>query len=78
MCHLSGHIGDTILLINAITETQRLDAKNPDNQEDSSSARTSRRDKPGHKKSRRKDVRCEKIDKIRDFLSNMVGGWGDP
>jgi hypothetical protein len=57
MCQLSRHIPDTILLKNAITEMQRLDAKNPDNQHNSSSARTQRRDKTDRKKSKREDVR---------------------
>jgi hypothetical protein len=45
--HISRLIAN-IILINAVTEMQTLDAENTDNQEDGSSARTSRRVKTHH------------------------------
>jgi hypothetical protein len=46
---------------------QRLDVKNPDNPEDSRSARTSRRDQPGRSQEIKKE-RCEKIDQTGKYL----------
>jgi len=46
---------------------QRLDVKNPDNPEDSSSARISRRDQPDRSQEIKKE-RCEKIDQTRKYF----------
>jgi hypothetical protein len=55
-----------------MTEMQRLDVKNPDNPEDSSSARISRRDQPDRSQEIKKE-RCEKIDQTAKYLG---GGGG--
>jgi len=54
---------------------QGLDAKNPDNSEDNSSARTSRSDQPGRSQEIKKE-RYEKIDKTGKYFPKMGGGGG--
>lgn len=51
------------------------DAKNPDNPEDNSSARTSRRDQPGRSQEIKKE-RCEKIDKTGKYFPKRKGRGG--
>jgi hypothetical protein len=63
---------DIYMSINVITETQRLDAKNPDNPEDSSSARISRRAQPDRSQEIKKE-RCEKIDQTGKYFPKRGG-----
>lgn len=56
---------------------QRLKAKNPENTEDSSSARTSRREQPGRSQEIKKERR-EKIDQTGKYFPKSEGGTKQP